>query len=983
MVAFLLPNASLGMPDADQTPDLDRALVTGLAWTGGIKWVAQLVSWAATLIVARLITPTDYGLFAMAMVYAGFVQLVNEMGLSPAIVQYRELTSRQVGQLGGLALLAGVALFALSLGLSGAIAAFFGEPVVRWIIVALSLTFIVRALQVVPRSLLARDLEFRRLAWINAGEALVWGFTTLLGALLGLGFWALVLGAVVSSAAVTVVLSMLRPHHLSWPRDVRSIANAIHLGWYIVVSQLCWYVYSHADLTIVGRVLGKAPLGAYTKGWDIASVPTDRISTLVGQVTPAVFSAAQKDQVALRRYLLALTEGLALLTFPLSVGLALVADLFVITVLGEQWRAAIVPVRLLGLYGGFRAIFNTLPQMLVATGHAKENMRFNLFAAVAVPTALYIGSRWGTTGVALAWIVGYPLITIPTFFRHTLRILDLRPSAYLRALWPAATAAAGIAVAVLLLRAVIPPAWPAGLRLVMEVLGGAVGYVAVLLVAHGSRMRVVTARLRHLARRPAPPPTCVTGPSAARARLLLITYHFPPDAAVGALRWQKLARHAAERGWGLDVIALHPAQVKSADPDRLADLPAGVRVYGIPLPRARVEQIGFVVWRLYDWARRFRRWLAPARGSLAEPRRESLPRSEIRWFPRDLRHVARAYLAWLEFGAMGRWGRAAARCAIQLFEPGVHRAVISCGPPHMAHDAGRLVARASGLPLVLDLRDPWSLMQRLPEAVASPVWFRLAAWHERRAIAQAALVVANTEPLRHVLRGVYRAAASRIIAVPNGFDDEPVPPSRPSRRFTIGYAGTIYFDRDPRTLFRAAARVIKERRLTPHDFAIELMGNVESFDGVGIERIAREEGIGPFVRTFAPRPRREALEFLSRAAVLAILPQDSDMAIPAKIFDYMRFDAWLLVLAESGSATEQLLRASGADVVSPDASDTLAALLHLRYLQHQRGERPVRLCVNEHYGRRAQADRLFTALEGITGAPPRITEEPALVCAAS
>src|SRR2546430_6805747 len=180
----------------------------------------------------------------MAMVYAGSVQLVNEMGLSRAIVQSGDLTSRQIGELGGLALLAGVALFALSLGLAGAIARFLGEPVVRWIIAALSLTFIIRALQVVPRSLLARDLEFRRLAWINAGEALVWSLTTLFGALLGLGYWALVLGAVASGAAVTVVLCIQRPHHLSWPRDIRSIAKAMHLGWYIVVSQLCWYVYS-------------------------------------------------------------------------------------------------------------------------------------------------------------------------------------------------------------------------------------------------------------------------------------------------------------------------------------------------------------------------------------------------------------------------------------------------------------------------------------------------------------------------------------------------------------------------------------------------------------------------------------------------------------------------------------------------------------------------------------------------------------------
>ena len=971
------------MADVDQPQDLDRALVTGLAWTGSVKWVAQLVSWAATLIVARLITPTDYGLFAMAMVYAGFVQLVNELGLSPAIVQYRDLTSRQIGQLGGLALLAGVALFAVSLGLASGIARFFGEPVVRWIIVALSLTFIIRAVQVVPRSLLARDLEFRRLAWINAGEALVWSFTTLIGALVGLGYWALVLGAVVSGAVVMVVLCIQRPHHLSWPRDIRSIAGAMHLGWYVVVSQLCWYVYSHADLTIVGRVLGKAPLGAYTKGWDIASVPTDRISSLVGQVTPAVFSAAQKDAAALRRYLLALTEGLALLTFPMSVGLALVADLFVITVLGEQWRSAIVPVRLLGLYGGFRAIFNTLPQMLVATGHAKLNMRFNLMAAVAVPGVLYFGSRWGMTGVALAWVVGYPLITIPTFFRQTLRILDLRASTYLRTLWPAASAAAGIAAAVLGLRAVVPTAWPTGLRLGMEVLAGALGYVAVLLVAHGSRMRVVTARLRHLARRPAPPPTCVTPAADAHARLLLISYHFPPDSAVGALRWQKLARYAAERGWGLDVITLHPAQLRHTDPGRLADLPTGVRVYGIPLPKVGAEQVGLLAWRVYDGARRLKRWLAPERATRLEPRRESLARSEIRWRPRGWRDIARAYFAWLDYAVTGRWARDAARCALKLYEPGVHRAVISCGPPHMAHEAGRLVGRATGLPFVMDLRDPWNLMQRIPEAVASPVWFRLAAWYERRAVGQAALIVANTDPLRNVMRGVYRSAASRIIAVPNGFDEEPVPPSRPTRRFTVAYAGTIYFDRDPRTLFRAAARLIAERRLTPHDFGIELMGNVQSLDGVGIERIAEEERIAAFVRAFPPRPRREALEFLSRAAMLALLPQDSDMAIPAKIFDYMRFDAWLLVLAEHGSATEQLLRASGADVVAPNALDTLTALLHLRYIQHQRGERPVRLSVNEQYGRRAQADRLFGALEGITGAPPRIKEEPALVCAAS
>src|SRR5256885_11010906 len=119
---------------SEPTLNLDRSLAQGIAWTGAVRWLTQLVSWAGTLLVARWITPTDYGLFAMAMVYAGFIQLVNELGLTVAIVQRRDLTEEQIAQLGGLAVLASIAIFALSVALSGSIAAFFDEPIVGRII---------------------------------------------------------------------------------------------------------------------------------------------------------------------------------------------------------------------------------------------------------------------------------------------------------------------------------------------------------------------------------------------------------------------------------------------------------------------------------------------------------------------------------------------------------------------------------------------------------------------------------------------------------------------------------------------------------------------------------------------------------------------------------------------------------------------------------------------------------------------------------
>lgn len=487
-------------PGPGETGGLDRSLARGIVWIGGVRWLTMLGSWAATLVVARLVTPTDYGLFAMAMVYIGFVELVNELGLNVALVQRRELSEEHIAQLGGLAVLVGISVCALSISVSGLVAGFFGEPVVGRMIGVLSVSFVARSVQVVPRALLARALDFRRLAWISAVEAWSWSAVALAGAAVGLGPWAFVTGVVVSGGIGTVVLLRWRPHRIAWPRDLPAIAGVTGLGWLVVIAQVCWFIYDHADLTLVGRSLGKAALGGYAKASDIADVPVDRISTLVGQVTPGVFAAAQSDAVILRRYLLGLSEGLALVTFPMSLGLALVADVFVLAVLGEGWRAAIIPLQLLGLLGGLRSILHLLPQMLIATGHAKLNAQCNVIMAVGLTVALSLGTHWGLTGVSVAWLVGYPLFAIPTFFRRTLRILDISAREYLRILWPATSAAAGVAVAVLALRALTPPTWSPQVRLLLYVGAGAATYLGILFTAHGSRMKLASAAVLALSR---------------------------------------------------------------------------------------------------------------------------------------------------------------------------------------------------------------------------------------------------------------------------------------------------------------------------------------------------------------------------------------------------------------------------------------------------------------------------------------------------
>jgi glycosyltransferase involved in cell wall biosynthesis len=464
--------------------------------------------------------------------------------------------------------------------------------------------------------------------------------------------------------------------------------------------------------------------------------------------------------------------------------------------------------------------------------------------------------------------------------------------------------------------------------------------------------------------------------------LLLISYHFTPAQTAGALRWEKFCCYASERGWAMDIVTLAPSNLSVLDTSRLMTLPPATRVYGIEDPLLPVERLERSVWRGY---RRIRSagWMADRRkgplnpapaavnGSATSTRRaHSLAQEEMRWTLRNLPSgLRRAYYAWVDYARQRRWARAAADLCLQLRGSRSYAGVISCGPPHMAHEAGRRVAAATGLPFVMDLRDPWSLVQRLPEAIASPAWLALAARYERQAIASAALVVTNTEQARAALQAKYSEARSHIVAVTNGYDEDVLPESRHGRRFTIAYAGAMYLDRDPRILFRAAAQVVRELALYPSDFGIELMGDVETFDGTPTEVIAAEEGLDGFVGLRPLGTRREASEFLAQGSLLVSLPQDSDLAIPSKIFEYMQYDAWVLALADRGSATESLLRDSDADVVAPRDVDGLAAAIRKRYQQYASGERPKKLTMDRRFSRREQARRLFDAIDACMTRP--------------
>ncbi len=450
----------------------------------------------------------------------------------------------------------------------------------------------------------------------------------------------------------------------------------------------------------------------------------------------------------------------------------------------------------------------------------------------------------------------------------------------------------------------------------------------------------------------------------ARGRLLLVSWHFPPAQSAGSLRWQKLCRFAAARGWAVDVITADPALTNPTPSAALAALPAGTRVFGVRRPRIWEEDLEANLWR----------WFKKPRGAPSKPSAgpveglpESLAPDEIRWRLTG-RDLIRAWTAWLEFRRDGGWARGVTATGLQLAARERYAAVISCGPPHLAHTAARRIAERLDRPLILDLRDPFATWRRLPAPIASPLWFRLARWHEDRAVARAALVVANTEPLRQALAADHPGAAACFLTVTNGYDeDDPMPTTSHGDRFTIAYAGAVYLDRDPQPLFRALAAVVRSLGLTPDQLGIEFIGDAGSYGDVPLSAMAADEGIGDYLTVVPKLPRDELFARLAKAAMLLSLPQDSKFAIPSKVFEYLRFDAWVLVLADRGSPTEELLRETSVDVVAPGDHPALVDAIRHRVVEFRSGHRPRRLEASTRLSRAHQAEILFSAIEAIPG----------------
>jgi O-antigen/teichoic acid export membrane protein len=387
---------------------LRATAISGAKWTTASSVAVATVQFVQLTVVARLLSPGDFGMMAMVMAVIGFAQIFTDVGIGSAIIQRPENSPAELSSLFWLNVLAGTAVFVLTIAATPLVVLFFDEPRLASLLPTVAVVFVIASFGQQFQLLLQKELEFRKLALIELLSAVGGAVVAISGALAGLGVYALVFGqlgmaSLATAAAVTIGWRRWRPRAWFRAADTRPY---LRFGLFQLGNRGVNFLLARVDQIVIGALLGASALGLYNLAWNLAIMPATRINPILTRVAFPVFAKVQQQNERLKRGYLMLVWLLATTNGPILVGGAAVADALVPVIFGAQWTAMVPIFQVLAVVGLSRSIGNPIGSLVLAKGRPDLEFKLNLWIVVVQVPAVYLGARLGgIAGVACTVLV--------------------------------------------------------------------------------------------------------------------------------------------------------------------------------------------------------------------------------------------------------------------------------------------------------------------------------------------------------------------------------------------------------------------------------------------------------------------------------------------------------------------------------------------------------------------------------------------------
>jgi O-antigen/teichoic acid export membrane protein len=393
--------------------DLKRKSVVGGVAAVSAQGAKFVVQTATMMVLARLLSPKDFGLQGMVVVLTGFLGLFRDAGLGIATVQKDEVTEEQTSTLFWINAAIGAVLAALCAAAAPLVVRFYHEPRLYWVVVVSGLAFLFNGVATQHGALLQRSMRFVTQAKIDVLSLAVGSGTGVVMALLGCRYWSLVGMAMAISIVNTAALWFVVPWIPGPPRRKSGIRSMLHFGGMATCNSFVVYLAWNAEKLLLGRFWGADALGLYGRAFQLVTLPVQQLNTAVTGVALPALSRIQHDATRLARSFLRGFSLLISVTVPITVSCALFAEEIVRVVLGAKWMEAAPIFRLLSPVAVVFAVANPLSWLVMSMGRMGRALAISTATTPLVILGIVLGLSHGPKGVALGYSLAMTLLIIP------------------------------------------------------------------------------------------------------------------------------------------------------------------------------------------------------------------------------------------------------------------------------------------------------------------------------------------------------------------------------------------------------------------------------------------------------------------------------------------------------------------------------------------------------------------------------------------
>jgi len=458
--------------------DLRETTLTGLTWSAIGQFATQALRFVLSVALARLLTPKDFGLVGMIIVFTGFAGLFSELGFGAALIQRQEIEEINLSSIFWLNVVSGLILTGIVFGVAPLIATFYNEPRLKLLTMLISANFFIGSLNTVQTAVLRRSMDFRKLAIIETIAMAIAGGLAITLAFIGFGVWSLAWQMLISTSVGVIIMWRVTDWKPQFCFNKKAVKELVGFSSNFLGFNVFNYWVRNSDDLLIGKFIGSTGLGIYTRAYSIMLLPLRQISTTVGQVMFPSLSRIQQDKERVKQIYLRAISVIALITFPMMMGLLVIADSFVIALLGPKWIEVIPILQIMCMLGLVQSLVTTLGWIYTSQGRTDWFFRWSVVAGALLILSILIGIWIGTImAVAICYVLMSGVILLYPAFAIPGKLINMTFSEVAHSVSGEFACAVLMASGVWLLGTILPLEWPHWTNLLVKVPFGAFFYI--------------------------------------------------------------------------------------------------------------------------------------------------------------------------------------------------------------------------------------------------------------------------------------------------------------------------------------------------------------------------------------------------------------------------------------------------------------------------------------------------------------------------